>query len=96
MRSRVLERIREKIRLNQYDMTYHAVEEMAENGLNIFDVEYAVLNGMIKRRQKDDPLETKYTIYGTATDRQTKVAIVGRFKETSRFLIITVYKIKES
>lgn len=42
-----LERIREKIRLQQYDMSVHAVEEMAEDNLDITDVEHAVLTGRI-------------------------------------------------
>jgi hypothetical protein len=37
-----IDRIREKIRLRQYDMTAHAVEEMAEDGLGIGDIEHAV------------------------------------------------------
>jgi len=76
-------------------MTDHAVEEMADDKLNIFDVEHAVLNGSIIRKQKDDPRGTRYTIVGTATDQQTMVCIVGRFKETGRFLIITVYEVKK-
>ena len=29
-----IERIRDKVRLREYDMTMHAVEEMAEDGLD--------------------------------------------------------------
>lgn len=47
-RSRI-ERIREKIRLRQYDMSGHAMEEMAEDDLDIEDVEYAIMNGRISR-----------------------------------------------
>ena len=45
MRRSWIERIRERIGLRQYDMTAHAAEEMAEDGLNIVDVEHAVING---------------------------------------------------
>ena len=41
-RSRI-ERVREKIRLHRYDMSAHAMEEMAEDLLDITDVENAVL-----------------------------------------------------
>jgi hypothetical protein len=44
-----IDRIREKIRLRQYDMSAHAMEEMAEDLLTILDVEEAVLNGQIIR-----------------------------------------------
>jgi anti-sigma28 factor (negative regulator of flagellin synthesis) len=39
MARRIVERIREKIRLGQYDMTEHAMEKMAEDNLDILDVE---------------------------------------------------------
>jgi hypothetical protein len=74
-------------------MTYHAVEEMAEDNLGIFDVESAVLSGKIIKREKDDPRGTKYVIKGIGIDQSTPVGVVGRFKETEIFLIITVYRI---
>lgn len=40
-----IERIREKIRVRQYDMSAHAMEEMAEDLLTILDVEEAILRG---------------------------------------------------
>lgn len=39
-RSRI-ERIREKVRRSQYDMSAHVMEEMVEDGLDIEDVESA-------------------------------------------------------
>lgn len=47
-----IERIREKIRIRQYDMTVHAVEEMAEDGLDIVDMEHAVLAGRVVRIER--------------------------------------------
>jgi hypothetical protein len=88
-------RIKEKIRLRQYDMTAHAMEEMAEDLLTILDVEEAVLSGRIIRAEKDDPRGTKYVVAGTALDRQTPVGVVGRFLGNGRYLIITVYEITE-
>ena len=43
MPRRIIDKIRNAIRTGNYDMTYHAVEEMAEDGLRIFDVESAIL-----------------------------------------------------
>jgi hypothetical protein len=90
-----IERIREKIRLRQYDMSGHAMEEMAEDNLDIEDVERAILNGRIGRIEPDDPRGTKYVVEGTAVDGKTPVGVVGRFVTTGRYLIITVYEITE-
>jgi hypothetical protein len=88
-------RIREKIRRRQYDMSAHAMNEMAEDGLDIVDMESAVLNGQITRIERDDPRGTKYVVEGMAADRSTPVGVVGRFTETERYLVITVYAINE-
>ena len=76
-------------------MTVHAVEEMAEDDLDVFDLEQAVLNGQIVRRNKQDPRGTKYTIEGLALDGEKLVGVVGRFHGTDRYLIITVYDVNK-
>ena len=86
-----IERIRERIRHRQYDMSAHAMEEMAEDGLDIMDIEHAVLHGKIRRIERDDPRGTKYVIEGLAADNLLWVAVVGRFTSVERYLIITVY-----
>ena len=75
-------------------MSAHAVDEMAEDDLDIVDVEVAVLNGKLVRVEKDDPRGAKYVIEGVAADEATPVGIVGRFAGGARYLIITVYEIK--
>ncbi len=91
-----IDRIREKIRLRQYDMSAHAMQEMAEDMLTILDVEEAVLKSQVIRVEKDDPRGTKYIVVGTALDQQTPVGIVGRFASNGRYLIITVYEVTEA
>ena len=88
-----IERIREKIRLRQYDMSGHAMEEMAEDNLDIEDVEVVILHGRIGRVERDDSRGTKYVVEGIAVDGETPVGVVGRFVTTGRYLIITVYEI---
>jgi Domain of unknown function (DUF4258) len=88
-----IDRIRERVRLHQYDMSAHAMEEMAEDFLTIEDVEEAVLNGRVNRVETDDPRGTRYIIVGTAIDRQTPVRVVGRFASNGRYLVITVYEV---
>ena len=93
MSQRLLDRIRDAIIRGEYDLTRHAVEEMAEDDLIIFDVESALLDGGIVNTQVDDPRGPRYTIIGLAQDGKTEVGVVGRFAETGVYLIITVYKV---
>ena len=74
-------------------MTIHAMEEMAEDDLDILDIEEAILNGEIVHRTKRDPRGTKFTIEGISLAAETPVGIVGRFHSNDRFLIITVYEV---
>jgi Domain of unknown function (DUF4258) len=90
-----LDRIREKVRLRQYDMSAHAMEEMAEDLFTIEDIEAAVLSGQVSRVEKDDPRGTRYTIKGLAMDRQTPVGVVGRFSSSGHYLVITVYEVTD-
>ena len=53
MPSRILAKIRARVRLGQYMMTLHAEEEMDEDGFSIFDVENVLLTGSIVGRQTD-------------------------------------------
>lgn len=76
-------------------MTVHAMEEMAEDDLDILDVEHAILNGQVVKRTKPDARGIKYTLEGLALDNEKLVGVVGRFNASARFLIITVYEIKE-
>jgi hypothetical protein len=90
-----LERIRRKVRIGQYDMSGHAMEEMAEDGLDILDVENVILKGALVRTEKDDPRGTKYVIMGPALDGLTPVEVVGRITAIGEFLIITVYALTD-
>jgi hypothetical protein len=77
-------------------MIVHAMEEMAEDNLDILDVEHGILSGQVARMEKGDPRGTKYVVEGLAVDEQTPVEIVGRFTANGRYLIITVYEITDS
>jgi hypothetical protein len=92
MSPRVLERIRAAILDGHYDLTRHAIEEMAEDGLGILDIECAILQGSLTRVEKDDPRGPRYTVVGLAEGLQTEIGVVGRFMETGVLLIITVYE----
>jgi len=67
------------------------MEEMAEDFLDIFDIEATILSGDLRRIEKEDPRGTKCVVVGLAADGRTPVGVVGRFVDENRFLIITVY-----
>ena len=76
-------------------MILHAGEEMAEDRLDLVDIETAILNGKIVKTSRDQMSRVRYTIQGNAADETSPVAIVERFTETGRFLIITCYRVAE-
>ena len=95
MPRRILDQIQAAISNGAYDMTAHAVAEMAEDALDLMDVETAILNGKLIKTDKSDPRGERYGIHGIGTDGATSVGVVGRFTETGRYLIITVYEVTE-
>ncbi len=66
---------------------------MAEDNLDIVDVEEAIFNGQVSRTEKKDPRGTKYVVEGKAVDQKTPVGVVGRFTGTGRYLIVTAYEV---
>ena len=72
MSQRLLERIRDAIARGDYDLTRHAVDEMAEDDFAIHDIEYAVLDGEIVKTETDDPRGPRYTIIGLAEDGKNR------------------------
>jgi hypothetical protein len=53
-------------------MTMHASEEMAEDALDIVDVETSILNGRLVKSEKDDPRGTRHIVHGAGPDRKHK------------------------
>jgi hypothetical protein len=94
MASRELERIRNAILDCRYTLTEHAYEEMAEDNLDVLDVEAAILTGEIDEVLTLDPRGTRYVIIGDATDQTTPVGVVVRFVAHDQLLVITVYEVK--
>jgi hypothetical protein len=94
MASRNLERIRSAVLDHRYTLTEHAYEEMAEDNLDVLDIESAILRGEIDRVLTKDPRGTRYVVIGTATDESTPVGVVVRFVEHNQLLILTIYEIE--
>lgn len=61
----------------------------------IVDVETSILNGKLVKSQKDDPRGTRHIVRGVGPDRKAHIGTVGRFTETDRYLLITVYTVME-
>ena len=92
MSQRILDKIREKVRLRQYLMTTHAEEEMDDDDLSIFDVERVLLTGKIVEQQKDvNTQEHKYLVRGQTMDGSTLAVAVTKFGMTGKLMILTVY-----
>ena len=93
MYEKMLNRMRDDIRIRQYVMTLRAEEEMTDDMLSIFDVERIILTGKIIERQKDHVTEEwKYIIEGETISAGMAVVVV-KLSVTGKLVIITVYKI---
>ncbi|MDJ1181554.1 DUF4258 domain-containing protein [Roseofilum sp. BLCC_M91] len=87
----ILRDIRQKVSSYQYVMTTHAEEEMADDGLSIYDVEQGILTGEILERQRDrNTYESKFRIRGTGLDNQD-LEVVVKLGRTGKVVMITVY-----
>ena len=91
MFDKILREIRERIQTQQYVMTIHAEEEMADDELSILDIESGILTGEILERQPDRlTAESKYRIRGTTIDGE-EVEVIVKLSPTGKVVIITVY-----
>jgi hypothetical protein len=73
-----------------YYLTEHADDEATADDFDIYDVEYGILNGRIRRTW---PKEGKYEIIGMSLDGRP-VGIVCRITVTGKVRVITVYEDK--
>ena len=88
--------IRRKVRNGEYEFTVpHFFEEMADDDLQLVDIEAAILNGKIRRRFTRDPRGARYEVVGISTDGR-QVAIICRIKDTGKLLFITTYVIESA
>ncbi len=93
MFAKILEKIKEKIKNQQYVMTLHAEEEMEADQLFIVDLEQAIFTGQILERQRDPiTAESKYRLCGDATD-EIKVEVIVKLSPIGKVVIITVYSL---
>lgn len=92
MFKKILLGMREKIRRNEYVMTFHARKEMNVDNFSVFDVERGILTGEILERQKDiQTAEWKYRIKGKTLNND-EIELVCKISPTKKLVIITVYE----
>jgi len=92
MYPRVLDRIRALVRQGEYILSIHAENEMADERFTEQDLETAILNGRIARRERDRIGRAKYVIEGTALDRRGMTAVAQFFQTRQLIVIVTTYE----
>jgi hypothetical protein len=78
------------VRYGLYYLTEHADDEALEDHLTIYDVEYGILTGRIRRTW---PKDDKFEIVGQALDGRV-VGVVCRITKGNKVCVITVYEDK--
>jgi hypothetical protein len=91
---RPLDRIRQAISEGDYHITPHALEEMADDGLAVEDIEELLLTGDLIRRLTQDPRGERYELCGQALDGR-EVRVVCRFLPTGVLRVITAWALEE-
>jgi len=88
----ILQQIRNLVRRGEYVLSVHVENELTEDGFTDEDLEAAILNGTIVRRERDSIGRPKYMIEGIALDERGLSAVVQPFQTRQLVLIITVYE----
>ena len=83
-----IRRIRALVQHGLYYLTEHAFDEALADDFDIYDVEYAMLTGKIRRTW---PREGKHEIVGSALDGR-RVGLVCRITSQQKVRVITVYE----
>ncbi len=78
------------VRNGLYYLTEHAEAEAEEEGFDIYDLEYGILTGKIRRTW---PKESKYEVVGSALDRR-RIGIICRITKGGKVCVITAYEDK--
>lgn len=81
--------IREKIRAQEYEISYHAEKERYAEDISMEDIETAISNGDIIEDYPDDPRGPSCLILGHSQDRP--IHIVCGYTSIKWIRIITVY-----
>lgn len=86
-----IEWIKTRVRQNKYLWSLHADEERRNDGLEIQDVEEALLNGKVLETYPQDPRGASCLVYGECK-KGVSVHIVCGKNSKEWLVIITVYR----
>lgn len=92
MYPRILQQLRALVRQGEYVLSVHAENEMAEDGFTEEDLEAAILNGRIVRRERNRVGRLKYVIEGVAQDGRGLTVVAQQFPTRRLVLMITAYE----
>jgi len=92
MYPRILQQIRTLVRDGEYALSIHAENELADDDFTDEDLESAILNGEIVRRERDSIGRPKYVIEGAVVDGRGLTAVTQLFQTRQVVLIITAYE----
>jgi hypothetical protein len=92
MYPRILQQIQAWVRQEDYVLSIHVENELESDGFTDQDLESAILNGEIVRRERDTLGRPKYVIEGTALDGRGLTAVVQPFQTRQLVVIVTVYE----
>ena len=96
MASRLLERLRGRVRENQYVITWHATEELEEDGLGPSDAANVVLTGTIVAVQRESgSRERKYVIHGQCL-AGTEACAVVKLGGTGKVVFLSAWRGSQS
>jgi hypothetical protein len=81
--------IQEKVRKEEYEISFHAEKERYAEDITIHDLETAIYNGQILEDYPDDPRGPSCLVLGYSQNRP--IHIVCGYTSTKWVRIITVY-----
>ena len=86
----ILQRMRQAVRQQNYRLSSHANDEMADDWLTSVDIEEIIRTGTIADKFTHDPCGIRYEVYGKTRD-QRQAYVVCRFLLSGTLLIVTAY-----
>ena len=92
MYPRILQQIQGLVRRGEYVLSAHVENELEDDGFTDQDLEAAILNGEIVRRERDNLGRPKYIIEGTALDGRGLTAVVQPFQTRHLVVMVTAYE----
>lgn len=89
-----LEKIKEKVLVRDYYLSYRAEDEMFDDNLDRHDVENAVLCGDIAKIMTRDVRGSRYKIKGPAKDGRI-IQLICSYKDNKSLTILIVFTLTE-